>query len=349
MAKISAEQLTARLKSGSHPVIWVSGDEPLLVQEAAQQVRHYAQARGFSEREVYHTQASFQWDALLQSANSLSLFASKKLIEVRLHSVKIGDAGNKALQEYCRNSSEDVLLLLISDKADKAAQNTGWAKAVDATGLWVTVWPIKEQQLPRWIDQRLKAGGIKADSQAVGVLASKVEGNLLAALQEIEKLKLLAPEGVLDAPTMANLVMDSARFDVFALVDKILSGRTQAAVVSLNGLRNEGTEALVVLWALAREIRTLLGLKYTEAQGQPLEASARSFGVFPQRLALVKGALARLSARQLETLLQDCALVDRASKGMAKNNPWDELLSIAIRLSGETLSTFAPAPSTRRY
>lgn len=175
------------------------------------------------------------------------------------------------------------------------------------------------------------------DSQALDILVNKVEGNLLAAIQEIEKLKLITDGETIDAQQMANAVMDSARFDVFGLVDKTLNGNARAASVSLNGLKGEGTDAIVVLWALAREIRTLAALKHAAHKGQSVESQARFHGVFPQRLGLVKQALSRHSAKQLDQLLSRCAQVDRLVKGMERGNPWDALLDIVLTLAGQDL------------
>ena len=335
MAQINPEQLGRHLSSGLRPIYWISGDEPLLVQEAADAIRNAARQQGFSEREVHHTNAQFQWPQILQSANSMSLFAEKKLIEVRVHAIKIGDAGSKVLQEYCSRPNDDTLLLLISPKLDRPTQNTAWYKQVDQQGVVVTVWPIKEQQLPRWIEHRVKQAGLKADSAALDILTHKIEGNLLAAIQEIEKLKLLAYDGIIDAQMMASAVMDSARYDVFGLMDKTLSGNARTAVACLNGLKSEGTEPIVVLWAFSREIRTLLALKRAHAQGQSIDSQARNHGIFPQRLPLIKAALARLNTPQLEHLLKLCAVVDRCVKGMDKQNPWDTLLDILLGLTGQ--------------
>lgn len=334
MAKLSPEQLPQSLQRGLAPVYLVTGDEPLLVQESCDAIRAAARQAGFHERELFHTDAGFQWPQLLQSANSLSLFADKKLLEVRLHNGKPGDAGSQVLQEYCNAPSADNLLLVVSPKLDKSAQNSPWYAALEAVGAVVTVWPIGVKQLPRWIEQRLQRAGIRADSQAVDLLAGRVEGNLLAAVQEIEKLKLVAENGMIDAATMAQAVVDSARYDVFGLVDKALAGHAQAAATSLNGLRGEGTDAMAVLWALSREIRALTALKLAQSEGQKLEFVARKHGIFETRLPLIRGALQRLSIGTLRLLLRECGQTDRTVKGMAQGDPWQVLLDIVMTLAG---------------
>lgn len=334
MAKLSPEQLPQALQKGLSPASLITGDEPLLVQESCDAIRAAARKAGFSEREIFHTDAGFQWPQLLQSANSLSLFADKKVLEVRLHNGKPGDAGSKILQEYCAAPSPDNLLLLICPKLDKATQNSKWYSAIEHIGVVVTVWPIGVKQLPRWIDQRLQRAGIKADSHAVDILAGRVEGNLLAAVQEIEKLKLLTDNGMIDAQTMAHAVVDSSRYDVFGLVDKALAGHAAAAATNLNGLRGEGTDAMAVLWAMTREIRALTALKMALSDGQKLEFVARKHGIFESRLPLIRSALQRLSIGTLRLLLRECSYTDRTIKGMAKGDPWQALLDIVLSLAG---------------
>ena len=334
MAKINIEQLGKSLNQGLSPVYLVSGDEPLLVQESCDAIRTAAKSEGFTERELFHTDAGFQWPQLLHSANSLSLFAERKIIEVRIHNGKPGDAGSKALVEYCQAPSADNLLLLVSPKLDRATQNSKWYKAIDAVGSTLTIWPINAKQMPRWIDQRMQRAGIRADSQAIDILAGRVEGNLLAAAQEIEKLKLVAQDGYIDSQTMANAVVDSARYDVFGLADKALSGNASAAATTLNGLRAEGSEATIVLWAITREIRALLALKQALSNGQALEGVARRHGIFDNRLPVIRGALQRLQMPTLRLALKECAYIDRCIKGMAHDDPWSALLDVVLTLSG---------------
>lgn len=336
MASVYPEQLHKNLTRLA-PVYLVTGDEPLLVQEACDAIRHRAKSDGFLDRELFHADAQFQWSNLLQSANSLGLFAEKKLLEVRLSSAKISDAGRKALEEYCNSLHDDNLLLLVAPKLEKSSKNAKWFKAVDKVGVVVTIWPVQAQQMPRWIEQRLRKTGLKADSQAIETLASRVEGNLLAAAQEIEKLKLLSNGNVIDYATMAEAVVDSARFNVFALLDKALLGDAQAAAKNLQGLKSEGSEPAIILWALAREIRTLINIKHAISDGQQLQAVSRRNGVFDKRVPLIRGALQRLSPAQLEALLLQCGEIDQTIKGMKKGDPWGIILDLTLKLSGVEL------------
>lgn len=335
MAKLRFEQLSAALKKSLSPIYLVSGDEPLLVQEACDSIRNAARTAGFSERELYHNEPGMDWGQILSSANSLSLFAERKLIELRLGSGKPGDKGGKVLLEYAAAPAADTLLLIAAPKLDGSTQRAKWFKAIEKAGCLVQIWPVTAAQLPRWIGQRLQQAGLKADSQAVEVLASKVEGNLLAASQEIEKLKLLvAEDGLISAEMMSSAVADSARYDVFGLVDKALHGDARAAVKNLHGLRGEGTDATVILWALAREIRTLWRVAHACAQGQNFDWAAKQAGVWDKRKALVKTALRRLKLPQLQLLLRKANAIDKAIKGMSMAQPWDELLDLTLNLSG---------------
>jgi DNA polymerase III subunit delta len=332
MAKINPEQLPRALER-LLPAYWLSGDEPLLLQEAADAIRAAARRQGFSERELFHVENHFDWGQVLQSANSMSLFAERKILEVRL-SGKLSDTGAKALLEYCQRPSPDNLLLITSPKLDKTAQNSAYYKALDQLGGTVQVWPVTEKQLPRWVEQRLRHAGLQLDPSAVDMLCAKVEGNLLAAVQEIEKLKLLSHNGQVDPQLLASAVADNARYDVFTLLDRALLADAPAAVRNLQGLRGEGTEVTLVIWGLAREVRTLLALKQAQHLGQPLDAAARQQGVFEPHLSLLRQQLGRFKPAQLRLMLRQLALADRALKGAAKLDPWDLLLDITLMLCG---------------
>ncbi|PCK08314.1 MAG: DNA polymerase III subunit delta [Alteromonadaceae bacterium] len=334
MAKLNADKLAGACKKTLAPVYVITGDEPLLVQEACDTVRAAAKKQGFSERELYHTDSGFTWDTLIHSANSMSLFAQRKIIEIRVHNGKPGDAGAKIIREYCQNPSSDNLLLLILPKIDKRSQNSAWFKALDSSGVVVTVWPINAQTLPHWIQSRLQHAGLSVDPQGLDILCAKIEGNLLAAVQEIEKLKLIAKDGVIDAKTMGAAVMSSARYDVFSLADKALSGDYKSALTCLHGLRSEGTEPPIVLWALAREIRTITTIKESLESGKNFDMAAKSCGVWDSRKGLVRQALQRLNLRQLHSLVRKASHADKSIKGMADGEVWDILLDIILSMSG---------------
>lgn len=334
MAKFRADQLPGALKKRLAPVYLVTGDEPLLSQESCDAIRQAAKKQGFIERELYHTDAGFSWDELYNATNAMSLFADKKIIEIRIHNGKPGDAGSKAILEFCANTNDDTLLLLVCPKIDSRSQNSKWYKAIDQAGEVITIWPVGPAQLPRWVDTRLKQAGLNADSEAIDILCAKTEGNLLAAVQEVEKLKLVAEGNFIDAQMMANAVMDSARYDTFGMVDKAIFGDSRAAAESLQGLRAEGTEALALLWALTRDIRTLTNIKEGLQAGENFDLAAKRNGVWDKRKPLFKQATQRHKLPQLYGLLRKTALADRIAKGSAKGDIWNLLLDITLGLAG---------------
>lgn len=334
MSKLRPEQLGQALSKNIAPIYCVSGEELLLVQEACDAIRQAARKAGFSERELYHCDASFDWGQVLTAANSLSLFAEKKIIELRLPTGKPGDKGGKVLQEYAQSPAPDNLLLIVTEKLDGATQKSKWFKAIEDVGVHIQVWPITGPQLPRWIGQRLQQAGLHADSSAIDLLAGRVEGNLLAAAQEIEKLKLLTSDKVISYELMASAVADSARYDVFGLVDKALHGDVRAAVKTLQGLKTEGTEPINILWALTRDIRHLVQISLSTSQGKSFELAARQAGVWDKRQPLIRAALQRLKPAQVQQLLRKANGIDKAIKGMRNAEPWDELLDLTLNIAG---------------
>lgn len=340
--KLRTDQLDNHLKRQLTPVYIVSGDEPLQVSECCDQIRHQARQMGFSERHVYHAESGFDWGELLQAANSLSLFAQKQILELRMPNGKPGDTGRKALLEYIKHPSEDNLLLIITDRLDNATQKSKWFKALEQSGTFIPVWPIESSQLPQWISRRLQTDGYAASPEVLSLISERVEGNLLAASQEIEKLKLLAKDRVIDEETVKESVSDSARYDVFQLLDTALEGNIKQCVRILGGLRGEGIEPPVVLWALARDIRLLSHLSRLKSRGLStdlaIDQSAKVLGFAPfilkRRRALLDKCLQRHSERNLRQMLVGAGQVDRCVKGLEKNNPWDELLSLVLFLGG---------------
>lgn len=339
MAKIRPEQLGAALKKNLAPVYLVCGDEPLLIQESSDAIRHTATKAGYSERELYHADTHFDWHYLLNAINSLSLFAEKKIIEVRVSNAKVDDSGAKVLLEYCDKAPNDIVLLLIFPKLDKKAQNSAWFKAVENCGHSIIIWPVGPQQLHRWIEQRLNAAGLSARSSAIEILCTKIEGNLLAAVQEIEKLKLLTRNGDIDSQLMTEVVMDSARYSIFGLIDKALEGDSRAAALNLRGLQGEGAAPPTVLWALTREIRILAAIKESMETGESFDLAARKSGVWDNRKSLIRNAVQKLKLQQLQTLIRMAGLADRTIKGLAKGDVWSIFLDMTLALTGtQTLS-----------
>ncbi|MFT7559140.1 MAG: DNA polymerase-3 subunit delta [Flavobacteriales bacterium] len=333
MAKLSPDQLGPALRKKLAQVYVVLGDEPLLVQESSDHIRKAAREQGYSELERHHVETGFDWNHLLISANSLSLFSDKKVIELRIRNGKPGDQGNAALIEYCQRPPEDTILLIVFPKLDTRTQNTKWFKSVAAVADVVTIWPVNTQQLPRWINQRLRAAGVNANSEAIDILCTKVEGNLLAAVQEIEKLKLLVDKDLIDGPSMAEAVTDSARYSIFDLIDKAYNGDARAASTCLLGLRAEGNVPLVLLSVLANNIRSLCRIKEAMTGGISFDSAAKTERVWKNKMLLTKRAVDRLKVNQMYRLLRMAADADKTIKGAKSGDIWSELQSMILLLS----------------
>ena len=288
--QVKPEQVLSELTNKIPPVIWVAGDETLLVQESCDQIRKFAQAQGFSEREVYTVHSGFDWNILLESSNSLSLFAEKKLIDLRLNSAKLDDAGKKALHAYLANPSEDNLLLISSPRVEKAATNTKWFKQIETEAYFIVIWPINSQNLAAWIRQRLKSHGLTADGQAIDILCQRTEGNLLATAQEIDKLSILADNKELDASMVARAVADSARFNVFTLIDTAIAGNSARALNILYHLKAESEDPLKILNFICKEIRSLCKMALQLENGQSISAVMQSERVWRNKMGPVSTA-----------------------------------------------------------
>ncbi|KEQ19267.1 DNA polymerase III subunit delta [Endozoicomonas numazuensis] len=340
--KIRPDQLGAQLKRQLSSVYIVSGDEPLQVSECCDQIRQQARKQGFTERHVYHVDNSFDWGDFLAAANSLSLFAEKQILEIRMPNGKPGDSGRKAFQEYLKHLSPDNLLLIITDRLDNASQKAKWFKALDQEGLFIPIWPIEHDKLPGWIARRLKSQGFEASQDALSLLCERIEGNLLAASQEIEKLKLLANDKKIEVETVREAVSDSARYDVFQLADASLNGDPKSVVRVLGGLKSEGIEPPIVLWALAREVRLLSHLSRLKSRNVPPDAAydqaAKTHGMSPfilkKRRGLLEKCIGRHSESDFRQMLVHIGHIDKGIKGLEKLNSWDELLTLSLSLTG---------------
>lgn len=331
--QLRPEQLESHLEKTLAPVYLLSGEEPLQLMEAADAVRAAARSKGVEDREVFNVDKGFDWEQLSVAAESLSLFARQRLLELRLPTGKPGPQGSKVLQAYARRPAEDTVLLIEAGRLDANDRKTAWCKAMESVGVLVQVWPLDLPGTQAWMQRRMRRHGLQPTAEAVRLLAERVEGNLLAAAQEIDKLVLLSGPGPVDADGVLSAVADSARFGVFDLVDAALAGETARAVRVLQGLRDEGVEDVLVLWALAREIRALHRMAEQVEAGKSVQQVLA--GVRPQRRQpVVRQALRRQGAHGLGRLLSGCARVDRAIKGRHPGNPWDELLDLTLNLAG---------------
>jgi len=331
--RLYPEKLPGHLQQQLLPVYLVSGDEPLLLQECCDLIRQRARAQGCTEREVIDTGVSgFNWQDILHSASSMSLFAERKLVELRLPSGKPGAEGSKALCEYLDMASGEDVLLIISGKIDKQSTNSKWYKALDKAGVTIQVWPVDAAELPRWLQQRVRNAGMSIDADALQLLCERVEGNLLAAVQEVEKLKLLATDSRITTETVTEAVSNNARYNLFGMADSALKGDATTSLRMLHGLRAEGTEPPVVLWALAREIRTLYQVQLNCDRGQSPKQALSAHRVWNNRMPLMQAALARHDTRSLSGLLEQASAVDGSIKGFAGGKPWDRLETLVTAI-----------------
>ena len=339
--QLKPTQLDTHLAQNLAPCYLISGDEPLLVQECADAIRRAARAGGCTERQRLHISSKDDWLELGHAAGSLSLFAERKLIEVQLPSGKPGTEGSKAIQEYLASSPDDVLLI-VSGRIDKQSQKSKWYLALDQAGVVMPIWPVSPTELPRWISDRMSSLGLTAEPDAITLLAERLEGNLLAAAQEVEKLKLLHGDHSITATMVADTVSDNARYDAFRLVDVALSGDARGAVRTLRGLKGEAVQPPVLLWAVAREVRLLADLKRDVAAGTSIDRAMQQKGVWRNRQGLVRTALNRLSGRDLAEMQTLSFQVDGSSKGFLLGEPWSLLERLLI-----ILAQGLPADSTR--
>jgi DNA polymerase III subunit delta len=323
--KLTSEALGAHLNERLLPAYLISGDEPLLSGEAADAVRTRAKSAGYAEREVHFIERAGDWDSLRGSVASRSLFGSRRLIEVRLPSARVGVAGNQALVPLLASPDPDTLLLILAPRLDRDAQGADWFRALGQHGGWVPVWPVDAGRLPGWLHARARRLGLEVDAEALELLAMRTEGNLLAAHQELSKLILLSRAARVTPEMVRASVADSARFDVFQLGEAVLAGDSARALRVLAGLRAEGTEPTLVLWALTKALRDL----WSSAQGAARAPS------WQRQAAALRQAAARAPRMPYGVLAAQAARADRIIKGRLAGDAWNELLLLAVGLSRE--------------
>lgn len=330
--QLRAEQLAARLDKGLAAVYAIHGDEPLLALEAADAVRAAARRHGFSEREVFIAQRGFDWSELRNAGAAMSLFGGRKLIDLRVPTGKPGTDGAAALQAYCANPGPDNVLLVSLPRMDRTAQNAAWFTALGEAGLLVEVAPVDRPRLPEWIAARLARNGQRAGREVLEYLADRIEGNLLAAHQEVQKLALLAPEGELSMETVEAAVTNVARFETSSASVALLAGDLARYARVLDGLRGEGEATTLVLWVLSEDVRALVRVHEGLAAGRQVDQLLRENRVWRPREAAFRVALGRIPRDKLRPALARCALIDRMIKGLATGEPWDEFLKLGLEL-----------------
>lgn len=334
----------SRIESDNAPaIVLINGNEPLLIEEALDQLRQGCRAIGFTERLTWQLDASFDWGLLSSAGQSMSLFSEKRLLELRVPG-KLGVAGSKALGEYCANPPQDDLLFLIMPLLDKKQRQAAWFKKVSAVGQVLDFYDINETQFPQWLKQRLQSRALRVENGVIELMTQQLEGNLLAAAQEIDKLKVLAPDGAVTLSLLAECMADHTRFDVFQLIDSILSGDLRRVRRIIRRLKSEGIEPVIVVWALARECRTLTEISSGLQQGNSRNDLFRQHRIWNKRQAGVNAALDRHSLASLYGLLKQAAILDQTVKGQRYDQPgdvWFQLERFGMQMCGVTLGPVA--------
>jgi DNA polymerase III subunit delta len=328
--KVAPGQLGAQLRRALAPVYLVAGNEPLLVAEAADSIRTQARAQGYDERELHVVERGFDWNLVRASGDSPSLFAQQRLIELRLASASPGEDGSEVLVQHAQRPPPDTVLLVIAPALDRKSAGSKWVVALEAAGVLVEVRSVGLSGLGRWVGQRMRAVELEPTPAAVTLIAERVEGNLLAAAQEIEKLRLLHGAGALDEQAVRDAVADSARYDVDALSDATLAGDRARALRVLDGLHGEGVEPVLILWALMRDLRWLCALAWERATGR---RSKLVYGIWQSRRRAVEAAQARGRLAQWHALLLQGAEVDGIVKGRAPGNPWQAVTGLVAAMA----------------
>ena len=326
------EQLDTHLAKGLSAVYAIHGDEPLLALEAADAVRAAARKRGFSDREVFEPGRHFDWSEFQHALASLSLFGGRKIVELRLPTGKPGADGAAAITAYCERPSPDMVLLASLPRLDRATQNAAWFATLSRAGVVVDIWPVERARLPAWIAERLARQNQRATREALEFLADRVEGNLLAAHQEVQKLALLAPQGEIGVEALREAVANVARFDAYSACEAMLAGDAARYVRVIDGLKGEGEAPSLVLWALSEELYALARIQAGVATGRAVDDLLRENRVWGTRQRPMKAAAARLRPVAVQRALAHAATVDRAIKGVGSGEPWDEFLKLGLGL-----------------
>lgn len=352
--QVRTDQLAAHLAKGLKPLYVVHGDEPLLAQEAADAVRAAARAAGYTERKVFTVSgAHFDWSGLLGSSQAMSLFADRQLIEIRIPGGKPGKEGSEALQRYCQTLSDDVLTLIHLPRLDGQQLKSSWFTTLDGAGASIRVEPVERRELPMWIARRLSAQGQQVAAgdegqRTLAFFADRVEGNLLAAHQELQKLALLYPAGPLSYEQVEAAVLNVARYDVFKLGEAVLAGQVARALRMLDGLRAEGEAPVLVHWTLAEDIRAIKRVQDAMADGKPLPMALREQRVWGVKERLFERVLPALSSTDVALLVEGASVCDGIVKGLKHpdwpTDAWEALRRLALMLMQRVL----PAPRDPR-
>ena len=332
--QLAPAQLAAHLKQGLQALYVLVGDEPLAHRECLDAIRQAARLQGFDERNSLMVERGFNWQQIASYGASISLFASRRLLEINVPNGKPGVEGGKALQALASQPLSDTSVIIILPKLEREAKNSAWFSALEKQAVLINLEEVPASQLPKWIGARLAQQGQQASPATLEFLAHQVEGNLLAANQEVQKLALLHPAGELSDEAVRQAVLNVSRYDAFQLGEAVLAGDSARTVRILQGLQDEGGNAVAVMNPLMWVLRPLLRIKQAELRGENVVQAMTSARIFGERQALVKRALSRLSLRQLEAALQKLADIDKTAKGVMQGDAWLEISRLCFGLAG---------------
>lgn len=341
MRLASPADLAGACSKSLAPVYLVFGDEPLQRSESIDTIRRAARAAGFAGWELFFVQTGFNWGELRESADTLSLFSERRVLDVRFPEKPDREATDWVI-EYLAHVPADCILLLSAGKLAAEDQKKSWFRSIDQQGAVLQVRPLEGSALVQWLDRRMNARGLLADQSGLRLLAARVEGNLLAAAQEIEKLAVLYGEGRIEDSQIAAAVADAARYDVFDLVDAVLAGRLPRAHRVLEALKNEGIAPAVVLWALAREARQLASAAFAVAKGERVDAVLMRLRIWESRRKVLTEALRRVDVNGLQDALVLCARADRIIKGQEAGDAWEALIDVGFAMTGRPKAVGVP-------
>jgi DNA polymerase-3 subunit delta len=331
--RLSPQQLTQHVQKGLQPLYVLVGDEPLAQRESLDTLRHAARSQGHDERTGFVVERNFNWQQLAAFGQSFSLFASRRILEISIPSGKPGTEGSKALQALAEEPLADTIVIVILPSLDRDGKNSAWFSALEQHGIVLALEEVETQHLPQWIAQRLALQDQQADAETLEFLAHQVEGNLLAAHQEIQKLALLYPTGQLQPQQVRDAVLNVSRYDAFHLGEAVLAGDVGRTVRILQGLQDEGAQPVAVMNPLLWILLPLVRVKQAEARGENVASAMQQARIYGDRQALVRRAIARLSLKQLQAALVKLAEIDKTAKGLLLGDAWLEISRLCYGLA----------------
>lgn len=331
--KLTYFQLEQQISKQLSPAYIIGSDEILTRQDAANLIRKAAKAAGYAERIKLAPEAGFDWEQLYSFLHSGSLLADKRIVELDFTTALPNKTASAILCDYAEHPSPDTLLLITTAKIDDKMSKTAWYKALDKIGVSVAIWPVTRDQLPQWINARAKKYKLQIQHDAVNLMADFVEGNLGAAAQAIEKLYLLRPEKTVDCAMVKAALTDESSFSVFDLVEHTLGGDKARTLHILENLKNDGTEATLVLWSLSRELRLLADITREQKEGKTLEYLFQKYRIFAKRQNALRRAINRLTPEKCWEHLTSAAHIDTLIKGASPGDAWNALQLLCLRLA----------------